>query len=289
MANLRGGTFEKQVKDAFHRLAKFGEKRHGSSDHGTHSDALAIKREMYLRDFAKFAKSIGIDGKINDWMGDQNLLKEFLSDRIDGLSKSTSIDYISGFNSMIQGLRESNITIDRGADRAIDLVRTEVKNWDKPDYRVDRSFQNPDQVISNLQQIRFESSVIAEIQREFGYRTSEAYELAKNPEEYIKDNQIIGIIGKGNHEYIAKPISSELIEKLQNINQLPSHNIYLKHIKEASENDQAVAHDWRYTFAKETMESKLADGKSYNEALKEVSKEMNHHRPDITEYYLARS
>ena len=289
MANLRGGSFQKQIKDAFHRLERFGQGRHGKDDHFTHSLELAKKREMYLRDFAKFAENTGLDGKLNSWMGDQNIMKEFLSDRLDGLSKSTAIDYVSGFNSMLQGLREANISIDNGADRAIELIRNEVKSWDTPDQRLDRAFQNPDQVIATLYHNRFESGVLAEIQRELGFRTSEAYELAQNPDKYIKDNEVIGIIGKGNHEYDPKPINTDLVEKIYQIEHLPSQETYLKDIKEAANNDQAVAHDWRYTFAKEAMEDRLARGESYEDALKSVSRELNHHRSEITKYYLSKA
>ena len=38
MANLKGGTFEKQIKDAFHRLEAFGVGRVGKNDNLTHSD-----------------------------------------------------------------------------------------------------------------------------------------------------------------------------------------------------------------------------------------------------------
>ena len=44
MANLRGGTFEKQIKDAFHRTLALGEGRHMKEDNFTHSLALAQKR-----------------------------------------------------------------------------------------------------------------------------------------------------------------------------------------------------------------------------------------------------
>ena len=43
MANLKGGNFEKQIKDAFHRLEAFGVGRVGKNDNLTHSDKLAEK------------------------------------------------------------------------------------------------------------------------------------------------------------------------------------------------------------------------------------------------------
>ncbi len=289
MANLRGGNYDKQIKNAFCRLAKFGEGRHGKDDHFTHSDGLAKKREMYLRDFKSFAEENNLTGKLNSWMGDQGTMREFMHERIADLSIKSAKDYVAGFNSMLKGLREANISIDRGADRAIDLTRHEIQSWAKEEHRIDRAFTNPGQIIQNLYQQRYESGVLAEVQRETGLRTSEAYELVKNPEKYIENNEIKGIIGKGNHEYITKIISNELVEKIQKVNELPSQNTYINDIKEASNNPDAVAHDWRYTFAKELMEKMLANGKQYEEALKEVSEKMNHHREAITEYYLARA
>ena len=57
MANLRGGNFGKQVKDAFHRLESFGKGRYMQSDNLTHSLALANKREGYLKDLKNFWKT----------------------------------------------------------------------------------------------------------------------------------------------------------------------------------------------------------------------------------------
>ncbi len=289
MANLRGGNFNRQVKDAFCRLERFGEGRHGKTDHFTHSDGLAKKREMYLRDFKSFAEENNLTGKLNSWMGDQGTMREFMHERIADLSIKSAKDYVAGFNSMLKGLREANISVDRGADRAIDLMRHEIKSWAKEEHRIDRAFTNPGQIIQNLYQQRYESGVLAEVQRETGFRTSEAYELVNNPDKYIENNEIKGIVGKGNNVYITKTITNELIEKIQKVNELPSQNTYLNDIRQASCNPDAVAHDWRYTFAKEEMERLLANGKQYEEALKEVSKELNHHRAQITEYYLSRA
>lgn len=49
MANLKGSNFEKQIRDANFRLAAFGEKRHGTNSHLTHSDSLRVKRDSYLK------------------------------------------------------------------------------------------------------------------------------------------------------------------------------------------------------------------------------------------------
>ena len=88
MANLKGGTFEKQVKDAFHRLEAFGIGRVGKSDNLTHSDKLAQKREMYLRDITSFFKSQNLNSKLNTLFTNENL-NNFFNERLKNLSSKT--------------------------------------------------------------------------------------------------------------------------------------------------------------------------------------------------------
>jgi len=291
MANLRGSTYDKQVRDAFHRLERFGVGRHGRDDHATHSLALAKKREMYLRDFRQYAENMGLSGKLNQLMGREDMLRDFLTDRLAGLAAKTAEDYVAGWSSMIQGLREANITVSDQADRAIEHMRTDIKSWDRAAPRVDRTISRPDQVVEKMYEIKRESGVIAQIQRETGFRTSEAYRLARDPEKYLHDGKVEGMIGKGNHQYGEKPISRELREELRRIDpaKIPSPRTYTSHLREASGREDTVPHDWRYTYARERMEEKLACGKGYGEAAREVSREMNHHREDMTQYYISRS
>jgi hypothetical protein len=109
MANLRGGSIDKQLKDAFHRLAAFGKGRHNETDHLTHSNALATKREMYLRDWGNFIQNEEITDKVNQALTAENM-DRFLQNRLDGLSNSTKESYIRGWSSLIQGLNEKNIS-----------------------------------------------------------------------------------------------------------------------------------------------------------------------------------
>ena len=104
MANLRGGTFEKQIKDAFHRTLALGEGRHMKEDNFTHSLALAQKREMYLRDFKEYLKQKGItEGKLNTYMTEQTI-RDFLEQRTEHLNPKSALDYTTGFNSLLKGL-----------------------------------------------------------------------------------------------------------------------------------------------------------------------------------------
>lgn len=287
MANLRGGTLEKQVKDAFHRLLK-PTQRHGKNDHLTHSRALGAKREMYLNDFKKHLEQNNYTGKINEWMGDKRTMQEFLKNRINGLSRKSTVNYISGFSSLLKGLREVNISINNSGIRAVEEMREYAKSIEKTDRRTDRAIGNVEKTLNKLYSRDFNTGVLAEVQVRLGLRTSEAYELVQNFKQYYnpRENRITDIKGKGNHTYASKQISKDLAQRIKAVTKLPSHDKYLKEIKEVAGNKEAVAHDFRYTFAKQKYLELKQQGKSEKQALRDVSRELNHYRESITKYYL---
>ena len=67
---------------------------------------------------------------------------------------------------------------------------------------------------------------------------------------------------------------------------MPHYNTYSKDLKAVG---ISKSHNFRVTYSKDLLQHKLEQGKEYKDVLKEVSKEINHHRPQMTEYYLARS
>jgi len=289
MANLNGSTFEKQIKNALNRLDARGTSRHLTQSNKTHSNALYDKRAMYLRDFAKFAEKKGLEGKLNAYFTDKNL-NEFLNERLSNLSPKTALDYVTGFNSMLRGLEQTRVTIPNEAKTVLKEYTTDYRNefnQVKNDYETGRAIEDTNSLISNLQEIKESSSVIAELQLETGLRASEALEVAKNFSNYYNpsDNTLNGIIGKGGQEYYPKEISQELAYKLSNLERVPSYSTYYNDIKELGHK----THDLRITYARETYNSLKEQGYSHQEALKMTSKELNHHRESITLYYLARA
>ena len=288
MANLRGGNFEKQVKDAFHRLQAFGKGRYMQNDNLTHSLALANKRETYLKDFKEFLENKNLNGKLNTHMT-ENTIKEFLELRTSDLSAKSSLDYITGFNSMIKGLEEKNITVPANPSQNDFLspmradLKQELKNQD---FLKNRSIDNLQQKIELLQEKDYNIGVIAQVQFELGLRVSETFELVSNPNKYIQNETVSKLVGKGNHEYNLKPISEQLHLKIQKIDNLPVYANYLQALKEVGINK---SHDLRITYAKNLYEQKISEGLSNKEAMREVSIELNHHRQEITQYYLARA
>jgi len=288
MANLKGGTLEKQCKDLFHRLESFGKSRYGKSDHQTHSDKLAEKRTMYANDFKSHLEQHQIQDKMNVAMNSENV-KSFLNERLEGLKSSTQENYIRGFSSMLTGLKEANVSI--SCDKSVfnDAVK-EIKANATSDTRTGLAISNASEKIEKLYEKRFESGVLSEVMKDLGVRISESYEIIKNLESYYDPDKgtIENLVGKGNHIYQSKEINSELVEKIRACEALPSPNTFRNDLKEV---DVENSHQWRYTYAKAEFEAKIEKGVEYHKALQEVSEGLNHSltRESMTLYYLGKA
>ncbi len=287
MGNLKGGTFEKQVQNALARLDARGTKRHATDSKKTHSNALYTKRSMYLRDFAKFAAERGLEGKLNTHFTQEHI-SEFLNERLQDLSPKTALDYTSGFNSMLHGLEQTKVNIDKSVHNVLQEYTQDYRaefNVVKNDFETGRAISDIGAFLSNLEQIRESSATIAELQLETGLRASEVLEVARNFSDYYnpQTGELLRIIGKGGQEYFPKEISPELAYKLQNI-EPPSYSTYYRDIAEL----EHKTHDLRITYAVEHYNKLKEEGYTHKEALKLTSQELNHHRESITLYYLNR-
>ena len=286
MANLKGGNFEKQMKDAFHRLEAFGVGRVGKSDNLTHSDKLAQKREMYLRDITSFFKSKNLNDKLNTLFTKQNL-DNFFNKRLENLSSKTKENYLRGFSSMLQGLEQQNIYIPLHLeDKSFFDDRVKIVKSGADIIIENRYINNVNDVIKNFYADRAISGLIAQTQYELSIRQSEAFELVKNPNKYLDNGYIVDLVGKGNHKYMAKEISFELEQKLLNNSyDLIDKSTYHSDLK----NYNISSHDFRFTSARDRFEEKIKSGISEKEAKLQISQELNHKREAITDYYLKRT
>ena len=149
-----------------------------------------------------------------------------------------------------------------------------------------RYIQNLDQKLDELKEVKYESYVIAKIQATTGLRVNEAREVARNLNDYYnpQSSELVGVIGKGNHEYSPKFIDDKLVLEIKKMENIPHYNTYRQDLKEVGIN----RHDFRVTYSKKLFQQKLESGTSYKKALKQVSKEINHHRIEMTVYYLNR-
>ncbi len=285
MANLKGKSFDQQLKNAKIRLESRGQSRNNRVDHQTHSNALADKRDKYLSDFSNYIKSSQEEtGKLNQYMTN-NIVKDFLKKRTDGLSSKTTADYTRGFSALIDGLKANKVNISVEKDifnKFVSRVKSEAKV--DPIIKQNRNIKNLDTVIEKLSQKNQGFETVAEVQSELGIRVSEALELVSNPSYYIaKDYSVNNLTGKGGFVYSQKQISSELVKSIG-----AGIDIRYSSYQAALKEQNITSHDLRYTYVKNRM-STLLNTKSYKEALKIVSEEINHHRSSITEYYLSQT
>lgn len=286
MANLKGGSFEKQIKDAFHRLEAFGVGRVNKNDNLTHSDKLAEKREMYLKDISDYFTSQNLNDKLNTLLTKDNLDK-FFNQRLEDLSTKTQENYLRGFSSMLKGLEQQNINIPVHLEDK-DFFDDKVKGIkDQAETIIEnRYIDDVKDVIKNLYEDRTISGLIAQTQYELSIRQAEAFELIKNPNKYIENGRVENLIGKGNHSYDSKEISFELEQKLlNNQKQLISKSTYYEDLKKYN----ISSHDFRFTSARDKFEEKINNGISEKEAKLQISSELNHKREEITDYYLNRT
>jgi hypothetical protein len=286
MANLKGGSFEKQIKDAFHRLEAFGVGRVDKNDNLTHSDKLAEKREMYLKDISDYFTSQNLNDKLNTLLTKDNLDK-FFNQRLEDLSTKTQENYLRGFSSMLKGLEQQNINIPVHLEDK-DFFDDKVKGIkDQAETIIEnRYIDNVKDIIKNLYEDRTISGLIAQTQYELSIRQAEAFELLKNPNKYIENGRVENLIGKGNHSYDSKEISFELEQKLlNNQKQLISKSTYYEDLKKYN----ISSHDFRFTSARDKFEEKINSGISEKEAKLQISSELNHKREEITDYYLNRT
>jgi len=274
MANLKGGSFDKQLKDIHHRLSAFGVGRHGKSDHKTHSSALAEKRTEMSKSFANYCTDKGFTGKLNEHMTNENI-KDFLQERTANLATTTQENYARGFDSMVQGLKEANIDIDANKSVFNDRVAEIKENAQQAEIVTGRAIDNVENVIQNIYDGRYESGVIADVQNELGLRVAEAHELVSNPQNYISNNEVNGLVGKGNHVYDSKTISPDLVAKISAVQDIPTIRTYQNDLVKEGIN----SHDFRFTYANEHKDDMTRA---------ELSRELNHEREDMTNYYLAR-
>lgn len=288
MANLKGGggNFQKQIKDAFHRLEAFGVGRVGKNDNLTHSDKLAEKRLMYLKDIADYFTSQNLEGKLNTLFTKENLDK-FFNQRLEDLSIKTQENYYRGFSSMLKGLEQQNIYIPlHNEDKDFFDDRVAILKDQAEIIIENRYIDNVENVIQNLYEDRTISGLIAQCQYELSIRQAEAFELIKNPTQYLENGKVENLIGKGNHTYESKEISFELEQKiLNNTDELISKSTYYEDLQKY----EISSHDFRFTSARDKFEEKINSGISEKEAKLQISAELNHKREEITDYYLKRT
>jgi hypothetical protein len=287
MSNLKGGTYQKNLRDLNFRLFALGEKK--GSDKLTHSSAMLEKRNMYMQDFIKHLEDRGIEGKLNLQLTEDNL-NSFLEERLQGLALSTQENYLSGFNSLIGALSDNNITHAVPQNYFNEKWHYIRENTPTDNNQSIRGLQS-DTIIQELYNIRYESGVLGELMLNNGYRISEALNIANDPYRYITqkangDYVVSGVIGKGGKLYEDKTVNQEIYQKLIGERNFPSQSAFHRDLKQIDNNLRA--HDFRYQYARNLFNEKVSEV-GRDKALAIVSKALNHNRSSISLIYLRES
>ena len=286
MANLKGSDFKKQIRDARIRTDKRGQKKAEiQGNYVARSRNIVQARESQLRDFANFLQNQNIStGKINQHFTEKNL-KNFFKERVAKLSASSANTYISGFNGLLKGLKNANITIKVDHDKITKNFTKEFQKKLKEQPIKTGRYISKSEFIKNIQKLPDKLQPIARLQYEHGYRIAEALKIAKKPEKYIKNNKIIDVPGKSGRIYKPKIISPKLKKDLQKPIKT-SKSGYQKAINKAFNKSN---HNLRLSYAKNQVEQLTKEGKSLLIALRSTAEELNHSRLEITRYYLNRA
>lgn len=289
MSNLKGSDFSKNIKNSMIRLNKLGSSKRGCErENQTHSLKTQQVRQSLLNDFKTYLENNNLtDKKLNEYM-DNKTTTTFLKERTQHLSVKSAETFIRGFGSLLNGLRETGVSISLEKEIINSMVK-ELKEDYKPTptSEISKSFNDVENVVNKLYEKSFEYGVLGQLLKESGLRHNEGVELLKNPQKYITDNSIHSLSGKGGFTYQEKFISSDLISKIINIENIPNHKSFYNSINQIEPGKSS--HPFRYSYVLSQMEIKQHNqGLSYKQALKEVSKEINHRREEITKYYLNR-
>jgi len=287
MANLRGSNHQKQIKSALMKMERFGKSRHNTESKNIHSEAVFKKREQILNEFSRYTQEQNIQGKLNTLINNE-YISNFLNHKLENLQANTAENYCRSFSAMVDSLRDNNISV--SVDKSIFNEKVlEAKSNDNTVVRMNRAVSNPTNVINNLYDKHYHSGTMSEASLELGLRLQETMELTTNLDKYLdRDTNIISnLSGKGGQNYQDKEITKALIAKIDalSIDNYISKSTYAADLK----NEGITSHDFRYSFASNTYKEQIEQGKSQQDALVFTSKEMNHHRAEITNYYLSKA
>jgi len=293
--NLKGSDFSRQVKNSLVRLDRLNTSKHSSSsgvDGGPSRCTFGVKtndkRNDMIRDFANYISNrYGEEDKLNTHFIDKKI-DSFLRDRMSNNQSSiTKVNYARSFSSMLQGLRETNVSVAASKDVFDNYVK-EVK--DHAEEKADRNdyipLEDRDAILDNLSSRNVGFAYIAELQGLTALRVSEARAIVESPHAYIKNNCLVSISGKGGREYDPIILTNELHSLISKIGQGVSvpYSSYAAALKDLG----IKSNFYRTSYCRDRMISNL-NRMSYRESLRHISLEINHTRESVTQYYLDNS
>ncbi|WP_163329419.1 hypothetical protein GFV12_08510 (plasmid) [Desulfurobacterium thermolithotrophum] len=158
------------------------------------------------------------------------------------------------------------------------------------------AYENPQALVENLSSPTHQ--LIAELQWQGGFRIHEVAGIRESSfkswtDSWGQEHWGIEVRGKGGYirtVELPSDVWGRAKEHVEEFGKIGfSYREYLNDLRESAwETGQAYqgSHGLRYNFAQEKYEELIEAGWGHNEALKEVSEMLGHHRPEITQHYL---
>ena len=247
------------------------------------------------RDLGDFAREFGVKdySKI-----DGHIVADWIQEKVaSGVSRNVLKNYIAHLAKIEIGLQKiaSLKGCEREGFRRGDLVaaRETIAKLAQPE-PVNRSYLNPGAIISNLSGGAY---IAGRLQLDHGLRVTEATHIRA---DQLTSENVLTVQGKGGYIQV-KNLPSDLAQAIRDHMKdgkfEVSQNQYRDQLQESARiegEDYNGSHGLRYNFAQRTyverLEENLAKGMEHKaadrDALAYTSKELGHHREEITHRYL---
>jgi len=311
------GSIKWQVEEVFKVISKIGQSKHADKDYardlgaktwhdiGKNLGIYSYRTLDAYRDVAKqlmsYVKSEFGVKDIEKITGEH--VKSFLEYKVEqGISYRTFQQYAAAVEKLEVALNRYSEVNNRGNSYNFESYIKEIREIAKETLErtnPTRAYENPKDLIKNLTEK--EHSLMAKMQYEGGARIHEA-SLIKQEQLKGIDNELftgkgigkIEVQGKGGYIRNINVLADTYIQLENYIKEngvfkvdKDAYRTDLKAAAEKSGQDYTGSHGLRWNFAQERFNELQAKGNlTYEQALKQVSEEMGHHRADITEHYL---
>ncbi len=219
----------------------------------------------------------------------QEHLQAYLQQKIkEGLSKNTLKQYTAAWEKLEVALNHfaEKVELDKQYSFDFSQIREQIHEI-KQDLQ-SRAYENPQALINALQNPKHQ--IVAQLQYTAGLRVSEASRISGKQLTRTEKGYELTIKGKGGkirEVQISKELGDRLKNSMQNGKFTVNYKEYAKDLKEAAARtgqEWHGTHGLRHNYAQESyIKHSLTDPAHAKE---EVSKELGHNRPYITNTYL---
>jgi hypothetical protein len=205
-----------------------------------------------------------------------------------GCSHATFSQYCAALNKLDQALNLYSEKHDLGKSYDLALGVTSARDFgtNLQKFEGSRAYDRPADLVAAVPAGKHQLAAL--IQYETGVRINEVGHI--RPDQ-LRGNEL-DVQGKGGKQ-LTKTLTPETAAQLRGELERGSFQIdkdnYRDDLKAAAAQtgqDYNGSHGLRWNYAQEQIKARCSEGTPYYQALGEVSREMGHERPDITEHYL---